>query len=300
MQVKNQTKGNSKSTFTKRDVLQQAGLVLEGGGTRGVFTAGVLDYLLDAQIYFPYAVGVSAGACHGLSYMSRQRERARKSTLDIMYTHPYVGLRFWRKQRSLLDLDLLYNVLPKKIYPYDYETYFNNPATYEIVTTNCLTGEPNYMTDKESEDRILTLARATSSLPFICPMCEVDGIPMLDGGISDSIPLQRAIDMGHTFNIVVLTRNKGYRSNSSFYKRTAFAYKKYPALRRTLERRREMYNEQITFVEEQERLGRALVIRPERPLEVGRLCSDPEKMMRLYKEGYEVAKRTFEQFLAEA
>ena len=288
------------NTNHNKELLRNAGLVLEGGGMRGVFTAGVLDYMLDAKIYLPYGVGVSAGACHGLSYMSRQRERARKSTLDIMYTRSYVGLKYWRKQRSILDMDFLYNTLPREIYPYDYDTYFANPATYEIVTTNCLTGEPNYFTDKESEDRILTLARATSSLPFICPMCEVDGIPMLDGGISDSIPLQRAIDMGHTFNVVVLTRNKGYRSNSSFYKRTAFCYKKYPALRRTLERRREMYNEQITFVEEQEKLGHVLVIRPERPLEVGRLSSDPEKMMRLYEEGYEVAKRTFEQFLGQA
>jgi predicted patatin/cPLA2 family phospholipase len=120
---------------------------------------------------------------------------------------------------------------------------------------------------------------------------------MLDGGISDSIPLQRAIDMGHTFNVVVLTRNEGYRSNSNFYRRSAFLYRKYPALRRTLERRREMYNEQISFVEEMERHGKALVIRPQRPLEVSRLCTDTAKMMRLYEEGYNEAKRVFTDFL---
>lgn len=279
------------------ELLCNAGLVLEGGGMRGVFTAGVLDYMLDAGIHLPYGVGVSAGACHGLSYMSHQRERARKSTLDIMYTHKYVGLKFWPKQRSILDLDLLYNRLPRQIYPYDYDTYEHNPAIYEIVTTNCLTGEPNYIREKHSEDRILALAKASSSLPFVCPPTEVDGIPMLDGGISDSIPLQRAIDMGHTFNVVVLTRNEGYRSNSNFYRRSAFLYRKYPALRRTLERRREMYNEQISFVEEMERQGKALVIRPQRPLEVSRLCTDTAKMMRLYEEGYNEAKRVFTDFL---
>ena len=282
-----------------KELLRNAGLVLEGGGMRGVFTAGVLDYMLDAKIYLPYGVGVSAGACHGLSYMSRQRERARKSTLDILYTRSYVGLKYWRKQRSLLDMDFLYNTLPREIYPYDYDTYFANPATYEIVTTNCLTGEPNYFTDKESEDRILTLARATSSLPYISPMVEVDGVPMLDGGISDSIPLQRAIDCGHVFNVVVLTRNAGFRFNSGFYRRTAFLYRKYPKLRKTLSRRNEMYNSQMELVERLEREGKILVIRPERPLEVGRLCKDTEKMRRLYDEGYEVAKRTFEQFLKE-
>lgn len=286
--------------FSNYKVFENAGLVLEGGGMRGVFTAGVLDYLLDAGIHLPYGVGVSAGACHGLSYMSHQRERARKSTLDIMYTHPYVGLKYWWKQRSILDLDLLYNRLPRQIYPYDYETYFNNPAIYEIVVTNSLTGQAEYIQDKASEDRILSLARASSSLPFVCPMSYVDGIPMVDGGVSDSIPLRRAIEMGHDFNIVVLTRNKGYRSNSSFYRRAAFMYRKFPALKNTLKRRREMYNEQIAFVEEQEALGKVIVIRPERKLEVGRLCKDPEKMQRLYDEGYEVAKRTIEAFLKQS
>jgi predicted patatin/cPLA2 family phospholipase len=229
--------------------------------------------------------------------MSGQRGRAKYSNIDLLDKYHYVSLRHLIFKGNIMDFDLLFDEFPNRIIPYDYPAYAACPERYEMVTTSCRTGRACYFEEKNDPERIIDIVRASSSLPFVCPPTEVDGIPMLDGGISDSIPLQRAIDMGHTFNVVVLTRNEGYRSNSNFYRRSAFLYRKYPALRRTLERRREMYNEQISFVEEMERQGKALVIRPQRPLEVSRLCTDTTKMMRLYEEGYNEAKRAFTKFL---
>lgn len=273
---------------------KQTGLVLEGGGMRGVFTAGVLDYLLDRKLYFNYAVGVSAGACNGLSYMSRQRGRARTSNIDLLQKHRYIGMKYLWAQRSILDREFLYERIPKDILPFDYQTYFNNPATFEMVTVGCRTGKAYYLTEKQSEERTLAIAKASSSLPFVCPMVEVDGEPMLDGGIIDSIPIRRAIDTGHAFNVVVLTRNKGYRPHEKDRKIPKFIYKNYPRLRVILSHRHAYYNQQLEEVEQLEKEGKILVIRPERPLEVDRLESDIDKLNALYEEGYACARKVLQ------
>lgn len=126
----------------------QTGLVLEGGGMRGVFTCGVLDYLMDRNIRFPYTIGVSAGACNGLSYMSRQRGRAKYSNIDLLEKYNYIGLRHLLKKRNILDFDLLFTEFPEHILPYDYDAYFSSPERFVMVTTNCLTGEANYFEEK--------------------------------------------------------------------------------------------------------------------------------------------------------
>jgi predicted patatin/cPLA2 family phospholipase len=171
-------------------------LVLEGGGMRGVFTCGVLDCFMDHQIRFPYTIGVSAGACNGLSYMSRQRGRAKYSNIDLLDKYNYIGLRHLLRKRNIMDFDLLFTEFPEHILPYDYDAYFSSPERYEMVTTNCLTGEANYFEEKSDKKRLIDIVRASSSLPFVCPITYVDDIPMLDGGIVDSIPLQRAMDEG--------------------------------------------------------------------------------------------------------
>lgn len=270
---------------------EHTGLVLEGGGMRGVFTTGVLDYFLDRQLYFHYAIGVSAGACNGLSYMSRQRGRARATNIDLLEKHRYIGMKYLWTQRSILDREFLYEKLPRDILPYDYQTYFRNPATFEMVTVNCMTGQPCYLTEKHSEERTLTIAKASSSLPFVCPIVMVDGIPMLDGGIVDSIPVQRAVTTGHAFNVVVLTRNAGYRSSGRDRKIPKFIYKTYPRLRVALSHRHACYNRQLEQIGQMEQKGQILVIRPERPMEVGRLENDTRKLNDLYEEGYACAEK---------
>lgn len=272
----------------------QTGLVLEGGGMRGVFTCGVLDYLMDHDIRFPYTIGVSAGACNGLSYMSRQRGRAKYSNIDLLEKYHYIGLKHLLKKRNILDFDLLFTEFPEHILPYDYQAYFNSSGRYVMVTTNCLTGEANYFEEKEDKNRVIDIVRASSSLPFVCPIAYVDGIPMLDGGIVDSIPLQRAIDDGYRNNVVVLTRNRGYRKENKDIRVPSFVYRKYPKIREALSRRCAVYNEQLEMVERMEEEGNITVIRPRKPVVVDRIERDIHKLTDLYEEGYECAKQQFE------
>ena len=267
------------------------GLVLEGGGMRGVFTCGVLDCFLDKKINFPYIVGVSAGACNGLSYMSQQRGRAKYSNIELLEKYKYIGMKYLWTQRSILDRNLLYKDFPEKIIPYDFDTYKANSTIFEMVTTNCCTGKPCYLTEKESWDRLINIAKASSSLPYVCPIVFVDHIPMLDGGIVDSIPLARAVQMGYNKNIVVLTRSKGYRKTTRDIKIPSFIYKRFPRLRVVLSRRCELYNRQLDFVEKMEEEGQTLVIRPEKPVEVDRMEKNTSKLMALYEEGYACAER---------
>lgn len=265
------------------------GLVLEGGGMRGVFTCGVLDYLLDHHIYFPYCVSVSAGACNGLSYLSRQRGRAKISSIDLLEKYRYIGMKHLWRQHSILDQSFMYEKIPNEVLPYDYAAGFSNPMTFEMVTTNCRTGLPCYLTEKSNPARLIRIAKASSSLPFVCPIVSIDGQPMLDGGIVDSIPIERAIATGHAFNIVVSTRNRGFRETEKDIRIPRFVYRDYPRLRLALSRRHACYNRQLNLMERLEDEGRVLVIRPERPMRVTRLEKDVTRLTELYEEGYACA-----------
>lgn len=265
---------------------RHTGLVLEGGGMRGVFTTGVLDAFMKYELFFPYVVAVSAGACNGLSYMSRQPRRARFSNIDMLRKYGYISLKNLLVQGSIFDPNILYERFPSEIVPFDYKTYVENPAIFEMVTTNCLTGFAEYLSEKHDARRITAIAKASSSLPYVAQITNVDGIPMLDGGIVDSIPVLRATSQGHPFNVVVMTRNYGYRSTERDVKIPPIIYKEYPRLRVALSRRVEVYNEQLELIERMERWGEVLVIRPQRKMEVGRTCSDVAKLERLYEEGF--------------
>lgn len=266
-----------------------SGLVLEGGGMRGVFTSGVLDNFMDRRIRFPYTIGVSAGACNGLSYMSRQRGRARYSNIDMLERYHYIGLRYLFTQRNIMDFDLLFHQFPDEILPYDYEAYANNPDRYVMVTTNCLTGKANYLEEKHDRKRIIDIVRASCSLPFLCPIAHVDGVPMLDGGIADSIPLLHAREDGFTRNVVVLTRNRGYRKKVKGTRVPPFIYRDYPHLRDAINWRCILYNKQMELVERLEDAGEIVVIRPQRPVNVGRIERNLLKLTDLYEEGYQCA-----------
>ncbi len=265
---------------------KNTGLVLEGGGMRGVFTSGVLDAFMKYDCYFPYVVAVSAGACNGVSYMSRQPRRARYSNIDMLEKYGYISLKSLLLQGSIFDPEILYERFPNEIVPFDSETYRQNPAVFEIVATNCMTGQAAYLSEKDDIKRMTAAIKASSSLPFVAQITEVDGIPMLDGGIVDSIPVQRSISQGHEVNVVVLTRNRGYRSGEKDYKVPHFIYKKYPRLRVALSHLSEVYNEQLEMIERMEDWGEIIVIRPQLPLEVDRICLDTEKLERLYEEGF--------------
>ena len=269
-------------------------LVLEGGGLRGVFTCGVLDYLMDHKISFPYAIGVSAGACNGLSYMSHQRGRGKYSNIDLLAKYKYIGIRPLVKKRGLIDQQLLFHRFPDRILPYNYKAYAENPARFEMVTTDCRTGRACYWEEKHNEKRIIEIVKASSSLPYACPIIYVDGRPMLDGGIVDSIPLLRAYEQGYDKCVVVLTRNKGYRKSTKRVPVPSFIYKKYPRLRVALRNRNKIYNEQLELVERLEEEGKIIVIRPEKPIVVGRMETSVKKLTDLYEQGYACAKKVIE------
>ena len=220
---------------------------------------------MDRGIRFPYTIGVSAGACNGLSYMSGQRGRAKYSNIDLLEKYNYIGLKYLLKKRNIMDFDLLFQEFPEHILPYDYEAYFHCPERYVMVTTN------------------------SSSLPFVCPITYVANIPMLDGGIVDSIPLMRARQDGFTNNVVVLTRNHGYRKEIQGTKVPPFIYKKYPLLREAINRRSIVYNQQLEQVERMEAAGEIVVIRPQKPVVVDRIERDIKKLTELYEEGYRCA-----------
>ena len=265
---------------------RKTGLVLEGGGMRGVFTSGVLDAFMKHDLYFPYVVAVSAGACNGLSYMSRQPRRARFSNIDMLKKYDYISLKSLLTQGSIFDPNILYERFPNEIVPFDYDAYRANPGIFEMVTTNCLTGRAEYLTEKQSAQRLTAIVKASSSLPYVAQITEVDGVPMLDGGIIDSIPVVRAIDMGYSPNVVIMTRNRGFRSSERDIKIPRFFYKDYPRLRVALSHRVEVYNRQLELVERMEDWGEIVCIRPERPMEVDRICRDVDKLEALYEEGF--------------
>lgn len=275
--------------MTEYRLTSKSGLVLEGGGMRGVFTCGVLDNFMDRGIRFPYTIGVSAGACNGLSYMSEQRGRAKYSNIDLLREYHYIGFKQLLLKGNLIDFDLLFYTFPEKIIPYDYERLAACEEHFEMVTTDCRTGKACYFEEKHDPERVIDLVKASSSLPFVSPISYVDGRPMLDGGITDSIPLLRAQELGYNNNIVVLTRNRGYRKPDKPTLVPPFIYRKYPELRRAIHSRNKMYNEQISTIEQLEESGKLTVLRPQRPIEVGRMERDYRKLVSLYEEGYECA-----------
>ena len=275
---------------------KNVGLVLEGGGMRGVFTSGVLDAFMKYDLYFPYVVAVSAGACNGMSYMSRQPRRARISNIDYLSRYQYIGIRHLVTQGCIFDRKLLYDKFPNQLLPFDFDTYFKYADRFEMVTTNCLTGQAMYLKEAHDRQRALDIVRASSSLPYVSKIVNVDGIPMLDGGIADSIPVQRAIDLGHEYNVVILTRNKGWRDTGKDRK-IPYLYKNYPRLRVALSHRHKSYNEQIQLIDDLEAAGKITCIRPMRPLEVGRMEKDTDKLERLYEEGFALGEAFCKEYL---
>lgn len=267
------------------------GLVLEGGGMRGIFTVGVLDYLMDHHITFPYVIGVSAGASNGISYISGQRGRSYFSNIELLKKHNYIGWKNLLSGRGYIDLDFLFYEYPDKYYPFDYRAYEASPTRFVMVVSNCLTGKAEYIEEKQDRKRLLDVCKASCSLPVMCPLSWLDGKPMVDGGVCDSIPIRHAEAEGYRKNVVILTRNKGYRKPDKDFYLPAFIYRRYPAIREVLRLRYKNYNRTLDYIDQLEAEGRVLVIRPERPIEVGRTERNIRKLQALYEEGYEMGKR---------
>ena len=269
-------------------------IVLEGGATRGVFTSGILDYLMEEDLYFSHVIGVSAGSCNGVDYVSRQIGRTKKCMIPEKKEYSYYsGVRSAIKEKSILDMDMVFDTFPKKIYPFDFETYFQSDMVCEIVTTNCETGKAEYMTEQSDPDRLMKLCRASSSMPLLSPIVNIDGVPYLDGGLADSVPIRRALQSGNEKIVLVLTRNPGYRKKPiskgtvKLYRR---AYKKYPNLVHAAIYRNHVYDKTMELVERLEEEEKIFVIRPLVPT-VSRLERDETALTAFYQHGYNLMKR---------
>lgn len=264
-------------------------LILEGGGMRGIFAAGVIDYLLDRKIHFDNVIGVSAGACHGCSYVCGQRGRAYATATDYLDNKDYCSLRSLRKTGDLFGADFLYHKIPQELYPIDNDAFLRSGIKFQAVVTNCETGRAEYPVIKDMFEDI-EYVRASSSLPLLANMVEIDGNLYMDGGISDSIPLGQSLKQGNEKNVIVLTRPRDYRKkNSRVAQAAGLKYRKFPQMAAALKNRPKVYNETLDLIEKEEAAGRAFVIAPMGPLDIGRTEKDRNKLKAAYQEGYFVA-----------
>ena len=280
--------------------IKKATLVLEGGATRGIFTSGALDYLMERDLYFSDVIGVSAGSCNAVDYVSRQPRRTRDCMIPTDKEGKYYyGIRDFVKEKSLMNMDLIFDKYPKELLPFDFETYFNSEINCQIVTTNCLTGKAEYMTEDSDNDRLMKLCRASSSMPLLTPIVNIDNVPYLDGGLADSVPIRRAQQMENEKIVVILTKNQGYRKSvlsptmQRVYKR---AYKSYPNLIRTIFRRSFEYNKTMNYLDQLEKRGEIFILRPQvKP--VSRLERNKETLHAFYEHGYKYTERKFDDLM---
>jgi predicted patatin/cPLA2 family phospholipase len=272
--------------------MEGVGLVLEGGGMRGVYTAGVLEYFMEQDWYFPYVVGVSAGACNAVSYISKQRGRNKKVTIGYIGDTRYLSYRNLVRHKSIFGMDFIFNVLPNELVPFDYDTFYNSPQQFAIGTTDAHTGEPVYYTKHQLKQKTMPIVQASSSLPFVSTPIHYEGRTLFDGGLVDPIPVQKSVADGNKKHVIVLTKEKGYRKRPFKQRWLAKSfYPQYNGLVNVLVNRSEIYNNTLETIERMEEEGNVIVIRPSSKVVVGRMEKDPKKLEALHVLGYEDAKR---------
>lgn len=270
------------------------GLVLEGGGMRGVYTAGVLDFFLEENFFVDGVIGVSAGAVQAVNFVSRQEKRGFRVIATYANDKRYMSFRSLLLTGDLFNRKFCYERIPNELDPFDYETFRNSSTRCYATATNVLTGEASHLELKDLRDDMDKL-RASGSLPLVSNLVNIDGIPHLDGGIADSIPFDAFRRMGYGKSIVVLTRAKGYRkSPNRLMPIIRFKYRKYPRFVAACENRFRVYNETLDALEAAEARGDVFVIRPQKTVEVARLERNASKLEALYREGFAEAKERFD------
>ncbi len=272
-----------------------AGLVLEGGSLRGIFSAGAMDALLDYNIDFNYVIGVSAGISNGISYVTKQKERNIEILRQFRNDNRYLSKRNFLRCRSIFGLDFIFDDIPNKHIPADWDTYYNSPVTVKIGITNALTGKCEYK-DGKNMDKKCTYLRATCAIPFFFPAIKVEGQNYFDGGLADSIPIKKSIEDGNKKNLVILTQPKGFiKETSSATKVGAKAIGvKYPKLAQTMLHRANMYNDTISFIEnlEEKKGENIVVLQPEYKL--SSFESNISEIEKNYQHGYDIAEKNIE------
>jgi len=271
-----------------------SGLVLEGGGMRGLYTAGVLEYFMSQELYFPYVIGVSAGACMGASYLSRQVGRNKQVNIGFVEDKRYLSISNFIKKRELFGMDFIFDEIPNKLVPFDIITFTNSPEQFVIVATDCATGEAVYYEKEQHSDELVKILRASSSLPFVAPSVFYDNRELLDGGIVDPIPIKKAEIDGFEKNVIILTKHKGYFKRASRLSKV-FKYKRHPKIDSLLRIRYKLYNDTLKYIHEQEQLGKVYVIRPSIAMPVGRVERNKQRLEDLYELGWNDAQRQIDE-----
>ncbi|SFG09632.1 patatin-like phospholipase family protein [Oribacterium sp. WCC10] len=269
---------------------KKTGLVCEGGAMRGLFTAGVLDVFLENDISFDGMVGVSAGATFGCNYKSRQIGRTIRYSLQFANDKRFGSFESLIKTGDLFDVEFCYHTLPNEIFPFDWDTFLDNPMKFYLVATDVKTGKPVYHEIKDRGDNELEWMRASASMPLVSKPVHVDGYELLDGGISNSIPLEFFEHIGYNRNVVILTQDSDYRKPAMKGLPAAkLLLKKQPAIYTAMEQRHIMYNAQLDYINKREQSGEIFVIRPPKPLDIKRTEHDTDELERVYKLGRSTA-----------
>ena len=275
----------------------KAGLVVEGGGMRGVYSSGVLDFFIEKDLFFENNYGVSAGACHLCSYLAKQYKRAFRVNVDYLNDKRYCSVHSLLKTGNLFGAEMLYDIIPNELDLFDYDTYNKNESNFYVVITDINTGKPEYVKIGDLKKDIIYV-RASSSLPLLAQNVKINDKEYLDGGISDSIPIKKAIADGNKKNVVILTRDSTYRKGkNSLMPIIKLKYKKYPNFVKSMADRYIVYNEILDFIKELENNGDVFVIRPKKPVNIGRTEKNREKLEALYNDGYNDAKDCYEELL---
>ncbi len=274
---------------------EKTGLVLEGGGLRGVYTSGVIRFFDDHDIAFPYVTGVSMGACNGANYISGQPERNRIVNIEYVNDPRYISYTNLIAKGELFGMDFIFREIPLFLVPFDFDAFFKNSTKFHIGVTDCVTGEPVYYEKSELREDLMSILRATCSLPFISGPVQFNGRIYMDGGLSDSIPLKKSIQDGNKRNVLVLTRPRGYRKKPSITNRLAHLfYSRYKGLQKTLANRHIRYNRTMDLVDRLEEEGEIFVIRPKTAIQAGRVERNKTKLYATFDQGYNDAAALYE------
>ncbi len=274
-------------------------LVLEGGTFRPTFSCGVMDALLDSGVDFKYLVGVSAGISNSVSYISKQKGRNLEILQKYRNDKRYVGFKNIFTDKSIFGRKFIYETIPRELLPFDFDTFFANPAEFVVGVTNAQTGEMEYINKKDRVNGFMLL-QATCALPIAFPPIIYDGKQYYDGGLVDSIPARKAIEDGHEKMLIVLTRTKDYvKTESKGYKVAAALLKKrYPKIAELILTRHIRYNKEVEFCNQLEKEGKAVILRPSEEAQISSFESDLQKLERNYQYGYDIAMENMEKIKA--
>jgi len=284
-----------KTSHSDKIMPKNCALVLEGGGTRTFYSAGVFDALIDAGILFPYIIGVSAGAANATSYISWQKNRNRIIAEQYVSRPEYFSKRNMLRHQSVFGFDYIFQDIPKKHVFFDQKTFDTADVRFLAGAMDCNDGQTVWFEKEDMKDGNFAALRASCSFPGITKMIKHKGYVLLDGGISCPIPIEQSIADGNTFHVIILTRNQGYVRYPFKYKRTLrLVYRKYPKLVEKIMKNHEVYNRQLALCEKLEKEGKALIIRPLRPILVSMLDKDTDKLLDLYDEGYKEGETAIE------